>query len=215
MNEANRLYVILFFLFIASPCLAGPRGPAQTELDSLTADLMSFHAQFTQTVKSQDGSVQDISKGEVWLQRPDKLRWVYAGDFPEVIVADGRNVWIYDESLQQVTVKPQSGQASDTPLMILTNSSHLDRQFLVSELGEYQGMDLLELKSRKQDSEFERILLGLKAGDIRMMTLEDAFGQRTEIQFDGVLKNPELDQQLFTFTPPEGADVVGQITPDD
>ena len=189
--------------------LANPSGPARTEFERFSTGLDSFQAEFTQTVKSQDGSVQDQTQGQVWLQSPDKLRWVYSGDFPEIIVADGSNVWIYDESLQQVTVEPQSGQASDSPLMILAGVSQLDQQFQVTELGDFEGMLLLELKGLDTESEFERILLGLDSNGISMMAMEDAFGQRTEVQFDKMLRNQPMDPLLFKFTPPEGTDVVG------
>lgn len=196
----------------ASLSLANSSGPARIELERFTAGLDRFQAEFTQTVKSQDGRVQDQTHGRVWLQTPDKLRWVYLGEFPETIVADGVNIWIYDESLQQVTVKAQSGQASDSPLMILADVSQLDQQFQVTELGDFEEMLLLELKSLDSESEFERILLGLDSSGIRMMTMEDAFGLRTEIRFDNIIRNPPADPQLFKFTPPEGADVVGEVT---
>ena len=48
-----------------------------------------------------------------------------------------------------------------------------------------------------------------------MMAMEDAFGQRTEIQFENVLRNQPVDPQLFSFTPPADADVVGvPVQPD-
>lgn len=111
------VFLPVYSLF-ASFALADSSGPARAELERFTTGLDRFQAEFTQTVKSQDGRVQDETRGQVWLQSPDKLRWVYSGEFPETIVADGKNLWIYDESLQQVTVKAQSGQASDSPLMI-------------------------------------------------------------------------------------------------
>ena len=189
--------------------VANESGPARSELEKFAAELERFQADFTQTVKSQNGSVQDQTRGQVWLQSPDKLRWVYTGDFPEIIVADGKNIWIYDVSLEQVTVKPQSKQASDSPLMILAEVSQLDAQFRVTELGAIDEILLLELKSQTGESEFERILLGLDASGIRMMVMEDAFGQRTEIHFEDILRNSPTDPELFMFTPPEGTDVVG------
>jgi len=182
---------------------------ARAELEQFAAGLERFQAGFTQTVKSADGRIQDQTQGEVWLQKPDKLRWVYSGEFPEIIVADGKNIWVYDESLEQVTVKPQSEEATDSPLMILADPSKLDRQFQVTELGEFEGMNLLQLKSLDSESEFDRILLGLVAGEIRLMAMEDAFGQRTEIHFENVLVNQPVDPGLFRFTPPEGTDVIG------
>lgn len=206
-----RFRLILVTLFGLTSCfaLANEFGPARMELERFATGLDSFKAEFTQTVKSQDGRVQDQTQGQFWIQTPDKLRWVYTGDFPETIVADGDNVWIYDELLEQVTVEPQSGQASDSPLMILADVGQLDQQFQVTELGEFEGMLILQLKSLDSESEFERILLGLDTNGIRMMTMEDAFGQRTEVQFEKTLRNPQVDPMLFQFTPPEGTDVVG------
>ncbi len=205
--------VLLLVLTLASSLLlANSSGPARSELERFAADLEGFQADFTQTVKSQDGRVQDQTHGKVWLQSPDKLRWVYSGEFPETIVADGSNIWIHDESLQQVTVKPQSDQAADSPLMILADVSRLDQQFRVTELGDFEEMLLLELKSLDDESEFERILLGLDSSGIRMMAMEDAFGQRTEVHFENMLKNSAIDPQMFQFTPPEGADLVGVVS---
>ena len=207
----SRFGSVLFIVLnlAVSAVLASSSGPARSALERFSDGLDSFQAEFTQTVKSQDGRVQDETIGKVWLQSPDKLRWVYLGEFPETIVADGGNIWIYDEALQQVTVKPQSDQADDSPLMILADVSQLDSRFQVTELGNFENMLLLELKSLDPESEFERILLGFGPGSIRMMAMEDAFGQRTEIQFQNIQKNQVVDPQLFQFTPPEGADVVG------
>ncbi len=212
MKYWRKSVLLIFFGLLASVVLAGSFGPARSELERFTTELEGFHAGFTQTVKSQDGRVQDQTHGQVWLQSPDKLRWVYSGEFPETIVADGSNIWIYDESLQQVTVKPQSDQASDSPLMILADTSRLEQQFKVTELGDFEGMLLLELKSLDDESEFERILLGLDSSGIRMMAMEDAFGQRTEVHFENMLKNPPIEPELFKFTPPEGADLVGVVS---
>ena len=193
MKHRYRFLLLLVLGFAAFSVVAGSSGPARSELERFTNELDRFQADFTQTVKSQDGRIQDRTTGKIWLQTPDKLRWVYLGEFPETIVADGRNIWIHDESLQQVTVKPQSNQASDSPLMILADVDQLDQQFQVTELGDYENMLLLELKSLDSESQFERILLGVDSNGVRMMAMEDAFGQRTEIHFENMLKNQPVD----------------------
>ena len=203
-------FLLFVSIFYCASALAQGAGPARTELERFSADLQNLQLEFTQMVRSQDGRIQDETRGNAWLQSPDKLRWVYTGNYPEVIVADGSNVWIYDEALEQVTIKPQSSNIANTPLLILTDISQLDAQFLVTELGDFEGLLLLELRSREAETEFERILMGLDAEGIRLMVMEDAFGLRTEIRFTNVLKNTDIDPQLFVFTPPEGVDVVGQ-----
>ena len=44
----------------------------------------------------------------------------------------------------------------------------------------------------------------------RRMELVDAFGNTTLLTFDRFERNPALDPALFAFTPPPGADVVGE-----
>ena len=209
MNRISKAVLLLGFCLSTPVMAAGESGPARAELERFAKQLESFQAEFKQTVKSQDGRVQDQTGGNIWLESPDRLRWVYTGEFPEVIVADGKNIWVYDESLDQVTVKPQSDRSTNSPLMILTDVSQLDEQFQVTELGDFEDMLLLELKSLDSESEFERILLGMTAEGIRMMAMEDAFGQRTEVHFENIVMNPSIDPGLFLFEPPEGTDVVG------
>ena len=209
MNRIIKAVLLLGLCLSTAVIAASDFGPARTELERFANQLESFQAEFKQTVKSQDGRIQDQTGGNIWLESPNKLRWVYTGEFPEVIVADGKNIWIYDESLDQVTVKPQSDRSTNSPLMILTDVSQLDEQFTVTELGDFEGMLLLELKSLDSESEFERILLGMTADGIRMMAMEDAFGLRTEVHFENIVMNPSIDSDFFLFEPPEGTDVVG------
>ena len=209
MKRSLQTVLLTVLVMPLSSVFASDAGPARTELEQFANGLASFQAEFTQSVKSQDGRIQDQSEGKVWLQTPDKLRWVYTGDFPETIVADGTNVWVHDQALEQVTVKPQSAQATDSPLMILADISQLDEQFQVTELGDFEDMLLLELKSLDSESQFERILLGLRDGDISLMAMEDAFGLRTEIKFVNTSKNEPLEPNIFNFVAPEETDVIG------
>jgi outer membrane lipoprotein carrier protein len=184
-------------------------GPARAHLERFSSGLTTLQAGFEQKVIGSDGAVQDASSGKVWLQRPRLFRWEYGGDFPELVVADGRNVWIYDETLEQVTIKDQSKAAVNSPLTLLTDPSRLDEQFDVREVGSDGTLDLLELRARGAEVEFERILLGLGDDGLVLMIMEDVFGLRTELRFRDIERNPVLDAGLFTFEPPETADVIG------
>lgn len=186
----------------------GGRGALEQFADGLD----SFHAEFEQVVLNSDGEVQDANSGEMWLARPSLFRWEYRGDFPEVIVADGRRVWIHDISLEQITVRDQSSLASDSPLSILTDLTLLEEQFEVRDLGVDEGLAYVELRSVKEDAEFDRILLGIRGQELELMAMEDAFGLRTEIRMKTSQRNPELESDLFVFEPPEGVDIVGDFT---
>jgi outer membrane lipoprotein carrier protein len=103
-------YLAVFLLtFLATPPAATAQaGPARAQLEQFAHELESLYAHFDQQVLKPDGLVEDKSSGEVWLLRPNRFRWQYGGEFPELVVADGQKVWLYDEMLEQVTIKEQS-----------------------------------------------------------------------------------------------------------
>lgn len=204
-------FLICSVLLLGPPCWAGEPGPARAGLEAFSDGLVSLHAAFAQRLIAPDGELQSEGSGEVWLQKPGLFRWAYGGDYPELIVADGERVWIYDELLEQVTVKAQSSAAEDSPLLLLTEPEGLEQQFTVTEIGDYEDMNLLALESNNPEAEFERILLGFSCNTLRLMALEDAFGMRTEIRFSEVQRNVDLEPGLFRFEPVPGTDVVGDL----
>ena len=181
-------------------------------LEEFARGLESFHASFEQVVLDSDGIVQDSNEGEMWLSRPSLFRWEYGGDFPEVIVADGERVWIYDISLEQITLRDQSGLASDSPLTILTDLDRLDQLFEVRDLGVNESLAYVELRSIDEDAEFDRVLLGIDGQELRLIAMEDAFGLRTEIRILASERNPQLEADHFVFVPPGDVDIVGDPT---
>jgi outer membrane lipoprotein carrier protein len=42
------------------------------------------------------------------------------------------------------------------------------------------------------------------------MEMVDGFGQTTRLYFDPMVRNPQLDKEIFDFTPPPGVDVIGE-----
>ncbi|MNT39682.1 Outer-membrane lipoprotein carrier protein precursor [compost metagenome] len=72
------------------------------------------------------------------------------------------------------------------------------------------GVEWLELTPKAKDTQFERIGIGFKAGNLEAMELRDAFGNTTLLTFTGMQKNPPLAADAFRFTVPKGADVMKQ-----
>ena len=207
----KQLFTLLIAVSMFNSALGAESGTARQQLDAFAEGLESLQASFRQVVVSTDGLMQDSSEGQVWLSRPDRFRWAYGGDFPELVVADGDYIWIYDETLEQVTVKDQASVGISSPLALLTDPGKLDEKFEVREVGETEQLQLLELRARDMETEFERLLAGLDGNVLKLLIMEDAFGKSTEISFSEIQRNPELDPKLFTFDPPAGSDVIGDL----
>jgi outer membrane lipoprotein carrier protein len=203
-------------MFAPFTVLAEASAPAsgRAALESFTRDLERFGADFEQVIISADGAVMEEGAGEVWMQAPDRFRWSYLGEFPELIVADGEHIWMYDESLEQVTVREQGALGGDSPLLVIMDLSTLDERFTVTELGTVTGMHLVELVSRDPEAQFERVVLGFQDDTLQRLVLEDAFGLRTELRFTALRRNPNIPDGHFDFDPPDGVDLIGDVPPD-
>lgn len=186
---------------------------ARAALDAFTHGLSGLDGQFVQQVYDPQGQLRERTHGRVALARPRQFRWEYAEPFPQLIVADGDHVWVYDPDLEQVSVRPQSAEERQSPLAVLIEPGELDRRFDVREDGQQDGLDWLALteKTASTDSPLRNARLGFSDGQLRKMELRDALEQRTVIEFSAWQRNPAFAPGTFRFTPPPGTDVVGEM----
>lgn len=183
---------------------------ARDRLEAFSTGLQGLSGTFEQRTIAPAGDMQDESRGTLALRAPRQFRWQYVEPFPQLIVADGNNVWIYDEDLEQVTVRNQSQEEAQSPLTVLIDLSQLDRDFKVKSLPQEGGLLWLELAALAKEPAFKTVRIGLGANGPERMFLIDLIDNRTEWHFSDWKRNPELADTLFQFTPPKGVDVVGE-----
>jgi outer membrane lipoprotein carrier protein len=194
-------------------CMAMPLAHAGIAADRLQAffkEVQALQGDFTQTVFDQHMKVKERAQGNFALQRPGKFHWDYQAPYHQLIVANGRKVWIYDSELEQVTVKKLDEAVGTTPAQLLSSGESLERNFAINEVGAKDDLEWVELIPREKDTSFERVRLGFDQHDLRIMELMDNFGQTTRLEFSHLQHNPRLAATLFEFIPPPGVDVVGE-----
>ena len=199
------------YLLILTLLFSGPGFASEVEhrLADALKNMDNLSADFHQTLRDEDKKIIQQSSGTLDLQRPGKFAWTYTEPFEQKIVADGKELWIYDVELEQVTVKPMDTGLANAPIMILMKQSDVTDQFDVSEVGQRKFLYWIELKPHDKGLEYTDIYIGLEKGRVKAMELQDRFGQSTQIVFDnlrlGVVHNPAT----FKFVPPPGVDVYG------
>jgi outer membrane lipoprotein carrier protein len=190
-----------------------PGGALAGSLDDLRAFLSetrSGRAAFKQIVLDKNLTTLQEASGSFVFQRPGKFRWVYDKPVGQLIVGDGEKLWIYDNDLKQVTVKKLDQALGQSPAALLAGNNDIEKHFQLKDLGRRGSMDWLEARPTAKNSGFDLIRLGFDKGAIDTMELHDNFGQTTVIRFSRLERNPSLDAALFRFTPPPGADVIGE-----
>lgn len=178
-------------------------------LEDFLANTKSFEATFKQTLRTHKGEVLQQTEGIFYLSRPGKFRWNYKTPYEQEIVSDGNKIWIYDVGLEQVTVQKQSKHLPATPMALLEDSTKLHQSFDVVPLDQHDGVYRLKLLTKKNESDFGEIVVGLDANGLRFLQLHDQFEQVTDIVFSKSVTNAKMAKELFQFVPPQGVDVFG------
>ena len=198
-------WLLIAIALLTSAAHAG----AREQLDTFTRGLKGLDGQFTQQVFDDNGRVRESSSGRVALSAPRLFRWEYEKPYPQLIVADGKTVWVHDPDLDQVSRRPQGGAEQDSPLAALIDPAKLDRDYVVAEAGDADGLHWLTLKPRKDGGGgFESARLGFGNGGLEVMQFIDALGQKSVIDFGAWKRNPSFPDATFRFAPPKGVDVI-------
>ncbi|MEN9433736.1 MAG: outer rane lipoprotein chaperone LolA [Pseudomonadota bacterium] len=182
----------------------------RAKLNEFFTQVDTMQAQFTQEVYDENGKLRQKSNGSVYLSRPGRFSWEYRAPEAHRIVADGKNVWVHDVELDQVTVKPMSQALSAAPVGLLLNKQAVEKQFRITDLEPSGGLEWFNLVPHRRDSDFTAMDLGVSERGIQEMILRDKFGQETKIRFNGMSLNPNIPANRFQFTPPAGVDVIGK-----
>lgn len=171
---------------------------------------LSAKGEFEQRIVDRNGKLVQESRGTLAFSRPGRFRWTYVKPYAQLIVGDGNRVWVYDEDLQQVTVRRVDQALTSTPAALLAGNNEVMRAFRISDQGEREGLEWLQAIPREKEGGFESMRIGFGFAGPEVMELVDSFGQLTVLRFTTFQRNPKLDPALFRFSPPRGADVIGE-----
>lgn len=203
-----RLFIVFLAIF---GTLGAPNTSANAIADfqAFVASTQSGRANFEQTVFDAKGKSTQKVTGTFAFTRPGKFRWV--NEKPElVIVGDGKRVYLFDKDLNQVTIKKIDQAFSNTPAALLAGKGDIDSAFTLVASADADGMSWLDAIPRQKDGGIEKIRMGFAKGLLAAMELNDAFGNRTRLDFSKFERNPKLDTREFSFVAPKGADIIGE-----
>jgi len=170
----------------------------------------SYQADFAQVLIDEGGDIQDEESGTLWLQRPGQFYWHYLTPWERQIVSDGETVWLYDSELEQVTVRSAGAALQSSPAALLVGDLSALEGYRYSGVESAGGSTTVTLRPAGGDGDFDAVELGFSNGLLQRLVLLDKFRQRTVVTLSDIAINPELDEAIFSFDIPEGADVIDQ-----
>lgn len=198
---------LFLFVFVCSSVFASNTGESQ--LNHFLKNSKGFKADFTQSLFDENGIELQFSAGQFSLLKPGKFSWDYEEPYHQIIMSNGKVIWMFDSELEQVTIKPVDASLSKTSMVLLFNDTNLKKDFNIIALDVVKDVSWLELVSKESSAEFSHIIVGLKNNLIVSIKLIDGFNQTTEIKFTSIKTSPEFKKDRFEFKIPANVDVIG------
>jgi outer membrane lipoprotein carrier protein len=203
--------------FVEASYAGGPVTPSPSavhdsasglRLEQLLAPLENMTADFRQTVIDVEGVEIQSMEGSMVVARPGKIHWRTNPPFEQLLVADAETLWLYDQDLEQVTVRPFDNDIARTPAVLLIGKvSNLEQKYAVSSMADGAGQ-AFTLVPTDGSALYQKVEVAFKHDKPAAMTLWDSLGQQTRIEFTSVVINTGIDDSRFRFTIPDGVDVL-------
>ena len=206
MKIKIRIGIALLFMLFIKNIYANNIEILQNKLNIL----QSMSANFTQVIYVKERAVSK-SYGNMALQRPLYFRWNTQKPLIQSIIADGKNIWIYDQDLEQVTVQKQ--KARGTMLLFLSgNKNVMMRDFTVTidTVDTTDTMQIFTLQAKNRNENFDKIKLIFNKIALVQIEFFDKLSQHTVIKLTKIDLNNKLTRNLFIFKPPRGVDIIQQ-----
>ena len=228
--------VIFFWLLMpASSLFAIPASGSETSaevaerLQNYYSQVESLSFSFIQTTKGQMIGRPKTGRGNGLFVRSDsgeKMRWNYNSPDRQVLISDGKTISMYFEELNQMIIAPVDQGQADILFSFFAGQGPLENSFTIldsepalTDVAEGSSTDLkvIYLVPKDSDSQITIIHLYVTAeSHIRRIEFIDHFDTRTTINISNISVDPfqpgqhEEIEQLFSFTPPEGTEIIRQ-----
>ncbi|QWE17630.1 outer membrane lipoprotein carrier protein LolA [Polynucleobacter sp. AP-Nino-20-G2] len=155
------------------------------------------------------------TQGRFVFQRPGRFIWDTQKPYEQKLIADGKQLILWDKDLNQATFRPAGQALASTPAAILFGENSLDQHFDLAEGEERLGMKWVALVPKKNPNAksgnelpYTKISVGMANGLPKALELTDGLGSVVLVTLDKIQLNVNLPANRFTFTPPAGAEVL-------
>jgi outer membrane lipoprotein carrier protein len=155
------------------------------------------------------------TQGRFVFQRPGRFIWDTQKPYEQKLIADGKQLILWDRDLNQATFRPAGQALASTPAAILFGETSLDKHFDLVDGEDRLGMKWVTLSPKKNpnakngnDLPYTKISVGMINGLPKALELIDGLGSVVLVTLDKIQLNLNLPANRFSFTPPASAEVL-------
>ena len=155
----------------------------------------TFKARFLQV--SSNG---EYAEGQIFLQRPGRLRLIYDDPNPLLVVADGKHISFIDRNIDTATTLFLSMTPAD--LMLRESIGFFGNDVIVTSVNRTPGVVRVGLiNTAEPDAGSIELVFSDRPMELRKWTVTDAQGIKTTVSLLGPTFDVPLNPNLFKYTP--------------
>lgn len=171
-----------------------------------------FTADFFQESTLKEMGITDTASGKIFIKRPGMMRWEYLLPDRQIIITDSRMLWIYRPEDNQVMRGKAPGYFGDgRGASFLSDMRLVRKNFRIDlEMAETETHYMLRLVPMQRQVDLREIYLSVSKENfaIEQIITYNEYNDKTLIKLSQFEFNRTLDDSLFTFDIPKGADVL-------
>lgn len=203
------LFRSVFLLLLSSFSLVAASETAVQQLSAQLQAMNSLTAEFKQTINDNAGAVLQEAEGSLTVKRPRRFHWRTEQPYEHLVVTDGKDLWLYDIDLEQITQQAFTPDLDKAPALLLSGEvDEISKQYQVQVSSSADNTLTFTLTPNRPDNLFKQLTISFNNKQLQGMILKDSFEQLTTIMFSSVRLNVDVADSLFLFTPPDGVDVI-------
>lgn len=204
------LYTLVLAVLLAATASLSFSASADEEVARIQKayqGVVDIKGSFVQKSHLRDLKRTDTYNGQFFI-KPPKMRWEFTGDKPQAVYITGDEIIIYQKKEKQA-FKARFDRATygQAPIALLGGFGDIRKEFAVSMS---DGRLLLKPKAPMGAIESVEIKTAPSGFPIEALFITDTRSNRVEIRLKDVKTNTGISDKVFSFTPPEGVQVMEQ-----
>ena len=109
-----------------------------SSLESFVDLNQSATVRFVQTVYDSKGDQIEVTNGVLDFKKPGKFKWHYQEPFEQLIICNGRTLWVYDRDLEQVIIRSAKDLFESSPAALLAGTLLASGLLQITDIASYQ-----------------------------------------------------------------------------
>jgi outer membrane lipoprotein carrier protein len=184
------------------------------KIEAVYSKAETLRARFEVETVNQALGQTEIERGELFVSRPNRMKWQYLEPDGKVVLLDGKHQWMYLPEEGQAFRGEQTEATSELTLSLLADPGTLEKRFRVEPAtapdGAAEGQAFLRLEPHDPDPDLKSVLLGVDeaSGQVRSMHVVDPFDNVTRVRLSELQFNPRISDRLWDLKLPKGTELL-------